>query len=228
MARTQNGAGKRAADLVYERIKEEIAAGIHRPGMHLGETTLAERYAVSRTPVRAALARLESDGFITTAPHIGAVVTRRSLAEVSDVFEVRAILESEAAGLAALRRSDRHVETLARIAGAMEEIAERGSDIGRLSALNKTFHDTILDAAGNETLRRSAERLMALGFLVHTYTRFSERDLARSLTDHRNILAAVDSRDPSWANAAMRSHILGASTVLRARLAEDETEDEAA
>lgn len=228
MARAQNGATKRAADLVYERIKEEIAAGVYRPGVHLGEATLAERYAVSRTPVRAALARLESDGFIVIAPHTGAVVTKRTLAEVNEVFEVRAILESEAAGLAARRRSDGHVEALARIADAMEEIAGLDRDVGRLSALNKEFHQTILDAAGNPTLRQSAERLMALGFLVHTYTRFTNRDIARSLTDHRNVLAAIESRDPSWANAAMRSHILGASNVLRARLSEDEAGDRAA
>jgi DNA-binding GntR family transcriptional regulator len=115
---------------------------------------------------------------------------------------------------------------MAAIADEMEAVVARTLDVARLSALNKDFHETILEAARNRTLRQSAERLMALGFLVHTYTRFTGVDIARSLTDHRNVLAAIASRDPSWANAAMRSHILGASNVLRARLAEDEDGDE--
>lgn len=219
MARTQTCTSKRAADLVYERIRDEITGGVHSPGVHLPETALAARHGVSRTPVRAALARLESDGFITIAPHVGAVVIKRSLREVVEVFEVRVILESEGARLAAHHREDHDVEALRTLARAMEEENGSGADIGRLSALNKAFHATILDAAGNPTLKQSAERLMALGFLVHTYTRFAPSDIERSLRDHRTILAAIETGDAPWANAAMRNHILGASNTLRTRVA---------
>ncbi len=210
---------RRAADRVYDAVREEIIRGTHEPGCHLGEAMLAERFKVSRTPVRAALSRLESDGFITIAPHSGAVVATRSVNEVGEIFEVRAILESAAAGLAALRRTEGQVATLRELADAMEAEVARGLDVGRLSALNRDFHTVILAASGNPTLSQSAERLMALGFLTHTYSNFSDEDVHRSLADHRSLIVAIESGDERWAAAAMRSHILGASNTLRTRLA---------
>ncbi|WP_420393219.1 GntR family transcriptional regulator [Acuticoccus sp.] len=215
------GGARRAADRVYELVREDIVAGLHPPGGRLGEETLADRHAVSRTPVRAALAQLASEGFVVMVPHAGAVVAQRSPREVRDIFEVRALLEGEAAGLAALRRSKDEADALGGIAGAMEAEFAVGFDVSRLSKLNQDFHARILDAAGNPTLKRSSELLMALGFLVHTYANFDGDDVRRSLNDHRNLTAAIASRDAEWARAVMRSHILGASNVLRSRIQQE-------
>lgn len=214
---TKGASVKRATDRVYEAVRDEIVRGRYQPGSHLGEALIAAQYGVSRTPVRAALARLHSDGFVTMTPHLGAVVITRSLAEVGEIFEVRAILESAAAGLAASRRSGQQLDTLAGIADAMDREHGEGADVSRLSALNLSFHATILAASGNPILVQSAERLMALGFLTHTYAKFAPPDVARSLADHRNLLAALESRDEAWAAALMRAHVLGASHTLRSR-----------
>ncbi|HEU03121.1 MAG TPA: FCD domain-containing protein, partial [Aurantimonas coralicida] len=75
-------------------------------------------------------------------------------------------------------------------------------------------HHLILDISGNQTLRDTADRLMDIGFLIHTYTKFQPRDLGRSFADHRDLVSAIASRDAEWAASVMRAHILAARNTL--------------
>ena len=211
--------GLRAADRVYEEIRRGILTGKLKPGERLTEELLAERFEASRTPVRSAIVRLAGDGFVEMTPRSGTIVKRRSPAEIADIYNVRALLESAAAGLAAQARSNADLDELKRLQNEMEEgfaRAESGKSGGieALSLLNKAFHQRILDASGNATLADSASRLMDIGFLINTYANFSKDEIGRSLDEHRKLIDALHSRDVHWAEAMMRAHILGARNSL--------------
>ena len=214
-------AGLRMADRVYEEIRREIVGGRLAPGEKITEAVLAERFGASRTPVRSAIVRLAGDGFVDMTPNSGTVVKRRTQGEVSEIYEVRALLESTAAGLAAQRRDQRDLDELEELQRGMETASGRiwradEADVERVSALNQAFHRRILAASRNATLAESAARLMNIGFLINTYARFSRQEFERSLFEHRQLIAALVSRDPAWAEAVMRAHILGARNSLAA------------
>lgn len=245
-------AGKRTVDRVYEDIRRGILTGRLRPGERITEEWLAERFRASRTPVRAAVLKLAGDGFVEMTPRSGAMVKQRSAQEIVDIYNVRALLESAAAGLAARHCSVLDLTEISALQDEMEHvlaahsasssiddrtgnpavdpagnptgnpIADPAGDpiapdrVERLSVLNKAFHQRILEACGNATLRESAERLMDIGFLINTYLRFSPADIARSLSEHRNLVSALSSRDSDWAEALMRAHVLSTRNALQA------------
>ncbi|MEF2549759.1 GntR family transcriptional regulator [Aurantimonas sp. A2-1-M11] len=207
-------AKQRTVDRVYEDIRADIIRGRHPPGTRLTEEMLAERYQVSRTPVRAALHKLASDGFVDMIPRIGAVVKTRSQAEIAEIYGVRALLEGTAAGLAATRRSDADLAELTRLAEDMERNVAEGGQIEILSRLNREFHHVIAAASGNRTLEEAVLRLMGIGLLIHTYGSFRGPDIRRSLAEHRVLIDALTARDGEWATAVMRSHMLATRTAL--------------
>ncbi len=216
--RERRTAKERTVDRVYADVREAILGGIWGPESRLTEEMLAERYHVSRTPVRAALHKLANDGFIELIPRAGAVVKARTLDEVIEIYDVRSLLESEAAGLAAQRRTDEEVATLYTIADEMEAIAAKDGDVPALSQLNQELHHLILRASRNHTLEESAIRLMDIGFVINTYTKFRRTDMNRTLADHRALIEAIEAKDSVWAASVMRAHIATTRNALRTKL----------
>ena len=90
----------------YERLLKAIEDGDLQPGSRLREAELADRFAISRTPIREALSRLESRGLVTHEPHRGATVTRLGYAQVTELYDLREVLEGMAARLAAVNATD--------------------------------------------------------------------------------------------------------------------------
>ncbi|MCQ0986970.1 GntR family transcriptional regulator [Jiella marina] len=216
--RRSSKAGKRTADRVYEDIRRGILTGLLKPGERITEELLAERFGASRTPVRSAMVRLAGDGFVEMTPRSGTIVKQRSPREIAEIYDVRALLESEAARLAAERHDESDLSTLKTVQDELDALAAREEKtepvIEKLSMLNRDFHHAILAAGRNTTLTDSAVRLMEIGFLINTYARFGCDEIERSLSDHRKLLAAIETRDGAWAEAIMRSHILGARNSL--------------
>ncbi|MEF2553149.1 GntR family transcriptional regulator [Aurantimonas sp. A2-1-M11] len=205
-----------AADRVYLEIRKGIIAGAYAVSERLTEGALAEQMNVSRTPVREALQKLASDGFVEFTPHAGALVKGWSRRDVREIFEVRANLESMGARLAAQNASDDDVERLSSICDAMERTQRSQSDaLPAMSEFNKAYHAEILRIAGNRRLTGLALNLMDVGFLVRSYGAFSEGDVSRSLADHRSLVEALKMRDGQWAEGVMRAHILAAASVFR-------------
>ncbi|MGQ9584402.1 MAG: GntR family transcriptional regulator [Anaerolineae bacterium] len=188
----------RATDEVYTRIKREILCGEIEPGSLLSESKLAERFGVSRTPVREALSLLASDGLITTLPQRGHLVHTVSLSEVLDAFRVREILEVEAAGLAVHRISDAEIVHLRELAEARE---------GDFPSLNHEFHTIIAKAGGNRVLADFIERLLMLMrrvlLLDPHLAGWTEEGTQEALA----ICEALAARDEAAAREAMRTHI---------------------
>ena len=108
-------------DMVHEVVREAIVTGVYRPGDRLPQDSIAESIGVSRIPVRAALRSLEAEGFVVLEPHKGATVRALSAAEIAEIYELRALLETYAVRAVAEKITDEELGQVAALAVAMDE-----------------------------------------------------------------------------------------------------------
>lgn len=210
MGKAQDGEGLQGRD-AYGRLVAEIGRGLLRPGDRLTETDLAERLGLSRTPVREAIRQLESDGLVTHVPRLGAVVRRLDLAEITELYEMRGVLEGTAARLAARAAVEVELDELCEIDAAMQAAAApRARD-----EANRQFHRMILNAARNRFLVKAVEAVQKTLLILGPTTLDESARSDEATGEHARILAALRSRDGAGAEAAMRAHIEAAH---RARL----------
>jgi DNA-binding GntR family transcriptional regulator len=188
---------------VYARLLDEMATGQLLPGDRLRETELAARLKVSRTPVREAIRLLETDGLVVHVPRAGATVRQLDYAEVTELYEMRAVLEGTAARLAARTASEIELSELQSINDEMGQT----TDGPTAQKLNRVFHKTLLNAAKNRFLHRSTASLAkALMILGPTTLAASER-IEDAVEEHQRVLEALRARDGDEAERLMRLHI---------------------
>ncbi len=190
---------------VRNAIEEEIATGAMAPGQRLDEVSLAERFGVSRTPVREALQQLALSGMIDIRPRRGAVVTDVTPDRLFQMFEAMAELEALAARLAARRMT---AADRARIAAANEACRAAMHDADMYYSANEAFHQAIYAACGNAVL---AEQCLALQKRLRPYRRLQlhvPQRVARSFAEHEAVVAHLSSADGSSASAALRDHVM--------------------
>jgi DNA-binding GntR family transcriptional regulator len=207
----------KAAEAAYEAIRAGIVSGDFARGQRLREEELAARVGVSRTPVREALRRLDAEGLVEFAPNRGARVTAWSGQELWDNYEVRAMLESYGARLAAERITDEELDAIDEIAARMTALNRKGSAAAdELTVLNGQFHRAILKASRHPQLDTIARGLMDAPLIVRTFQRYSQERMRSSVRQHAELVEALRAGDGAWAEAVMHAHILAArSTIIR-------------
>lgn len=194
----------------YERLLQEVLRGELQPGEALTEMALAERLQVSRTPIREALTRLEQDGLIKRTGR-GMVVRERSPEEILDIYEVRILLEADAARLAAERRSNLDVFTLRHAASELEQIDTSDPDV--MAEANREFHHAVWRATHSEPVWDLLRRLdMHLARYPTTTLSYPGR-WETSLTEHRLLVAAIEERDGEKAAQASTQHFTAARDI---------------
>lgn len=196
----------------YGRLLEEIRTGRLRPGERLTETDIAARLGISRTPVREAIRLLESDGLVTHTPRVGATVRSLDHAEITELYEMRAVLEGTAARFAARAAYDSETAELEAI---NREMTGATGDVARLYALNLRFHAVLLDAARNRFLVRAVQSIQKALLILGPSTMEESGRAERAIAEHAGIIAALKAHDGAAAEQAMRDHIDAAH---RARL----------
>lgn len=197
----------RVADKLIETIKSEIHTGVLLPGDQLEEATLAERFGVSRTPVREAVRTLVESGLLETRSRKGAFVRVLSTKEIIDLFEVAAELEGLACRLAAERLTDDAMLAIKDGLKACENAAD-AEDADAYSAANLAFHRAIHHASGNERL---IEQLSELETRVNPYRSMPYKmrnRLKQSTQEHHDIMTAIFDGDAAKASDLMRSHMM--------------------
>lgn len=198
------------SDVIFEALREAIVEGRLADGDTLRQDQIAGMFNVSRIPVREALARLEEQGLVTTQRHKGAVVSSLSLDEIAEMFEFRALLESQVIRLAVEQISDRTLCEARTYANAFAS----EPDSGKWAALNRLFHSTLYQDSArpyhlqviNSSLDKIARYLRAQLVLTD--------GIARARQEHEGILRAAAARKPDEAAELTRQHILGASRSL--------------
>ena len=200
----------RPVERAYQGIRRAILTGELKPGEHLREEPLAAMTGTSRTPVREALRRLVGEGF-ATAENRHRFVTDFSYEEVVIVFELRAKVESYAAGVAASKITDEELRTLERVIGDIDEIdlSDGAEAAHRFITLNSKFHSTIVTATRSRQLKLMTAQAVSLPLvLIKQFVWDQSINIVRSNAQHRDILAALSQRNGEWAATAMAGHIL--------------------
>ncbi len=194
---------------ILNAVLEDIEAGRMKPGDVLEEAPLMTAHGVSRTPVREAFIQLETAGLIRRLPRKGAVLFKPTLEEFLAIIEVHAMLEGQAAGLAARRISPQQAEELERAVKACEAHAQDGGDHDPSGyyRLNMRFHEAVAQAAGNpflvQMVTSNGRKLMAY---YRARFRYPEA-IGSSVRDHREIATLIVDRKCGEAEAAMASHV---------------------
>jgi DNA-binding GntR family transcriptional regulator len=191
----------------YEFLKSSVLSGHFNPGERLTEEYLAKKLGVSRTPVREALHKLESEGLIKPLETRGFIVSRDSKDEVEELFELRAILEGYALRIISERISEEDLKQLeGLIAGA--EDALRRKRIEEVFKWNTRFHDTLHGIVVDK------KRLHRLLVNIRKYVLRYRRDTLqypdggkRAVDGHRKILLTLRLKDPDLCERMMREHI---------------------
>jgi len=196
----------------YRAIRRRILDGAYDSHEFLREQSLARTLEISRTPVREALRRLVSEGWIEQIPHCGARVVEWTREDAEEVFELRGILESHAARRAATRMDTSNWDRLAELVDAMEALAASAQPDARedIAPLNDEFHRIILESAGSPRLQRLVSAIVQTPMTTRSFQRYDAQEMARSMSQHRDILRAIHEGDGTWAAATMRAHILAA------------------
>jgi DNA-binding GntR family transcriptional regulator len=205
------------ADDVYEAVKALVMDHVIAPGARVSIDGLARQLGVSQTPIREALARLESDGLVTKEPLRGYSATPLlTRAEVDDLFQFRLLIEPWVASRAAeLATREDHARIAAEIASCPE--APHGDAYEAFKALaahDNRFHTMLALLAGNQQLRIALERTHCH---LHIFRLFSAGGGGtQTLAEHQRIAAAVTRGSATVAAQAMRDHLESARDRLRA------------
>ncbi len=210
-------------DLAYDYVRKKILDGEYSPGQSLVTEMLAKEIKVSRTPVREALRKLESDGLVTIRAYLGAMVQHMQLKEFRDRFDVRLALESHAAGLAALNRTETELSELKSELDAMRKLSEQIIAASQESPLmselmrkDGRFHIAIITAAKNELMKKEILRLHMINRVLMTRQKPCLPPVAKNDSDarlrtgqaaHDEIYRAIAHSDTMGAKRAMESHL---------------------
>ncbi len=200
------GAEREPLGAVRERVlaalRQEIIAGRLRPGDRLVERELAERFGVSRVPVREAIRALVAEGFVHFETPRRTVVRRLTPTDVAELFELREALEVYAAGLAAARATPRDLAELADLLDRAAT-ATRADDAEAITDINTRFHDRILAMAGNSLLISVMEPVDGrLRWLTG-----QNEEWPQLLTEHHELYESIASGDPERARAHALAHV---------------------
>jgi DNA-binding GntR family transcriptional regulator len=207
----------------YAEVRRHILGGDVRPRQRLSHRSLAKDLGLSRSPVREALLQLEAEGLIEHRPQSGVYLREISAAELREVYDMRALIEPYAAARAAKLASPEHLELLRQTCEEFTQIAKRpqldrwltaAENRHRLSMLDRTFHTTILSAAGNRCAMRFFETAQILSLVVSwNFMRTDKSVLAPRVAptarQHEAIYRAIVKRDARAAAARMKAHITG-------------------
>lgn len=198
--------GSRDKESVYSEIRTWIVSGKLAPGSPISERELADLFGLSRTPIREVLHRLHLNGLIQIYPHRGAFVTHPDPHVLAEIFEAREVIEPAAAGLAALRYDPGELTALrAQFEGL--QISDDPASIEAGIQLGSQLHESIIGWSRNSLLSAFYGQLRDRASLVRGLTR-GRRDIEEaSRQAHLFICQALLSRDPSLAEAAMRTHL---------------------
>ncbi|MEO1457636.1 MAG: GntR family transcriptional regulator, partial [Pseudomonadota bacterium] len=200
-----------------DRLRALIVEGTLAPGEKLNETALSAAFGVSRTPLREAIARLASEGFVTLAPHRGARVSALTLDALEEAFPVMGALEALAGRLAAKAATEAEIEAIAALQAELRA-HHRAGDRAAYFRCNEAIHDAILAAARNPTLARTS-RTLGLGLRRARYfANLTQARWAEAVAEHDAILEALRRRDGERLGALLQAHLAAKLASIRTAL----------
>lgn len=194
------------ADRAYHAIREMIVSVELRPGAVIDERGLMERLGIGRTPTREALRRLAQERLVEVYPRRGMFVTSVEIRDLASLAEVRSVLESHVARLAAERATD---EDRSAFDTLLDELGHRTDlDARELMGLDERIHRQVYRAAHNPFLESTLEEYYVLALRIWYLALDRTRELEEAVLGHRELLEAIRDGDADRAEETMRRHVL--------------------
>lgn len=212
----------KAVEKAYQLIRERILSGEYAPGSHLKEETISEETAVSRTPVREALRRLSNEQLVKFVPNQGAYVNSWDEDDVDVIYDLRIMLEGYSAARAAQRISNEEIRELEECVTEIEKLCQKHSTENHRRTIehNHRFHSIIIEAASSERVHKMLGWLVEIPMLLKTIEQYSNEDVERSNSHHREIIAAFKAKDSQWACSVMQTHLRAAYQIYTRGISE--------
>ena len=213
-----SGNGSIQGRLITE-IRRRIIVGEIQPGINISELALAEEFGVSRTPVRETFKQLQTEGLVEIRPRVGTFVKTPSRREITELFDMKELLEGAAARLLAQRGRVPEIDQLEENL-RQADVAVAGADQARYAELVEEFHDLLIIGADNHKLEAHYRTLMnqlAYSRLVTTSLGQPGRPL-QSDREHHNVLDLIVAKDGDSAERVMREHVRASRQALLAGL----------
>jgi len=206
------------SEAAYLRIRERIVSLEMPPGSVVNEARLREDLHIGRTPIREALQRLARENLVRSVPHRGTFVTDVNITDLARITEVRVVLESHAAKLAAEKLSGSDRESIENLIEVLQ--GERLSDQRELMLLDQEVHRRIYQATRNPFLEATLERYFNLSLRLWYLVLDREVRLRQAVDEHVELLKAVLAGDGTKAEEIMRRHVVGFEREIRKVLVE--------
>ena len=209
---------KTLRELTLDKLRGAIVQGYFRPGARLVERTLCDELGVSRTVVREVLRHLETEGLVEIVARQGPIVARLDPEQVGEIYELRGLLEANAARACAESATPEIVQQLRDIRGVIEDAFEK-RELPRVLEYTERFYETLFEASGKQvsltvvkTLNARINRLRALTIAMPGRGGDSNREM-------NQLLDAIERRDGDAASAASFAHIKRVSELALSALA---------
>ena len=196
---------------LYEEVAELLRQRIFQrelePGSWIDELKIAEAYGISRTPLREALKVLAAEGLVTMKVRRGAYVTEVSERDLTDVYHLLGLLESDAAGVVARTATAAQLKDLQALHQELEDCAKpKVQDRERFFKVNERFHMLLLEIANNRWRDQMVADLRKVMKLNRHNSLLKTGRVEESLNEHRALMAAISSRDSALAMQRMQEH----------------------
>ncbi len=208
----------RAAEHAYRTIRESILSGEFAPNSRLKEAELVAQCGYSRTPVREALRRLASEDFVSLNRNQGAQVKAWTKDDISDLFQLRALLEGYSAARAAehitLIQLNKIQESIQKMDAVLSGNSPADKKVEDFLFYNNIVHTSIWQAAGSERLESMLGQLIDQSLVIRTARKYSLDRIAQSHHHHEELLKSLTAHDAPWSESIMRSHIHAARDAL--------------
>lgn len=192
---------------VQEVLRAEIASGRLVPGERLVEQRLCQELDVSRTSLREALRQLEAEHLVDIVPHRGAVVALLTLDEARKIYEVRRVLEALAARDFTEHAADEDIVELRRALSALEDAERRKASGADILAIKQQFYHVLLGACGNDVVHSMLNTLNNRISVLRSMALSQTGRLLNTVLEIREIVEAIERRDPDGAHAASLRHV---------------------
>ena len=190
---------------ILETIRDAIMSGALKPGEKVAEPELADRFGISRTPIREAFRQLESEGYLTVIPRKGAVVTAFSQQDIEEFYAIKSILEGYAARLACDKLTDRDMDRLESINARLKQMADEG-DVGHFFKVHNDFHDLFIKAAANDKLIEMINSLVSRFKRLRVASLSLPGRMSISVQEHEKIIDAFRKRNGELAERLVRKN----------------------
>lgn len=204
-----------------DTLRDAIITGAIAQGSKLSETKLAKELDVSRGPLREAIRRLEGMNLIQHIPQQGARVVTLSKDLILQIYDTREALESKAVALAAEHMTSPQVDELHRLIDAQSKQMRENSGAFVPAESDYAFHEMVVRGSKNKVIERALiHELYNLIKMFRYQNEFANTSSTNSLVEHRQIVYAIEQRDPVLAEVTMRRHIVHARARIERRMSE--------